>query len=104
MFGMPGTTLSDITPDRSTNQHAAVLENFCAAILQGAPLIAPARDGLDALSLANAMLLSTWESAAVSLPLDSARYASALAERVAGSALRKPSDVQANVDMSASYR
>lgn len=104
MFGMPQTAQRDITPDRTLNQHVAVLENFADAILRGAPLLAPARDGLDSLAMANAMLLSTWESTTVPLPLDSARYQRALDERVAGSQLRKPSDVEAEVDMGASYR
>ena len=104
MFGMPRSEVSDITPARDINQHAAVLSNFTAAILRGEALIAPARDGLDSLSLANAMLLSTWEQDTVRLPLDSARYQAALEERLATSSLRDKADIEANIDMSASYR
>ncbi len=104
MFGMPDTTTRDITPERTTNQHAAVLSNFTAAILRGEPLIAPAADGLNSLGIANAMLLSTWDDARIELPLDSARYQAALDARVAHSALRVKADIEANVDMSASYR
>ncbi|GAB5453204.1 MAG: Gfo/Idh/MocA family oxidoreductase [Halioglobus sp.] len=104
MFGMPESATQDITPERGGNQHAAVLSNFCAAILRGEPLIAPARDGLDSLALANAMLLSTWEGQRVDLPLDTARYQAALEEHSAGSALREKADIEATIDMSASYR
>ena len=104
MFGMPACSSSDITPARDVNQHATILANFSAAILAGEPLIAPARDGLDSLALANAMLLSTWEERAVSLPLDSAHYARQLQARVAASSFREKADIQANVDMDASYR
>lgn len=104
MFGMPDTHIRDITPERAGNQHATVLSNFTAAVLHGERLIAPAADGLDSLGLANAMLLSTWEDARVELPLDSARYQAALDERLATSSLRKKVDIEANVDMSASYR
>jgi len=104
MFGMPESATQDITPERDGNQHAAVLSNFCAAILRGEPLIAPARDGLDSLALANAMLLSTWEGQCVDLPLDTARYQAALEEHSAGSALREKADIEATIDMSASYR
>jgi len=104
MFGMPETVSSDITPARDVNQHAVVLANFVDAILNGTPLLAPAGDGLASLSVANAMLLSTWEKTAITLPLDSTRYESALRERVASSALREPTGEQAEVDMDASYR
>lgn len=104
MFGMPETVSSDITPARDVNQHALVLSNFTAAILEGAPLLAPARDGLDSLALANAMLLSTWEGGPVTLPLDSARYEAALQARVAQSSLRTASTEKAEIDMEASYR
>lgn len=104
MFGMPETTVQNITPDRSGNQHAQVLANFTAAILEGEPLLAPAEEGVHSLALANAMLLATWEQRAVSLPLDSARYELALRERVAGSSLRKKASVEAEIDMKASYR
>jgi predicted dehydrogenase len=104
MFGMPDSETRDITPERGGDQHAAVLSNFAAAILSGEALIAPAADGLDSLALANAMLLSTWEGAPVSLPLDSARYQRALDQRIAGSSLRKKADIDANIDMGDSYR
>ncbi len=104
MFGMPATSREDITPGRSGNQHAAVLENFCRAVSRGEALIAPAAEGLNSLALANAMLLSTWEEATVALPLDSARYQRALNERTAASALREKADIEVDVDMDASYR
>lgn len=104
MFGMPETKTRDITPDRTGNQHAQVLSNFTAAILRAEPLIAPAQDGLHSLALANAMLLSTWEAGAVRLPLDGERYEHALRQRMAGSSLREKKDVQAEIDMGASYR
>lgn len=108
MFGMPETSVRDITPDANeradANQHAQILSNFTAAILRGEPLLAPAQDGIDSLALANAMLLATWEQAAVNLPLDSGRYEAALQERVSKSSLREKLSVQAEIDMDASYR
>lgn len=104
MFGMPASETTDITPDRNVNQHALVLANFVAAIGSGDTLIAPAREGLDSLALANAMLLSTWESREVCLPLASDSYQRALQQRVKNSSLREKADIDANIDMSASYR
>jgi len=104
MFGMPASHTQDITPDRSINQHSAVMSNFVNAILNNEPLIAPAAQGLDSLALANAMLLSTWENRSVDFPLDSTSYQRRLDQRLAASVLREKSDIKANVDMSQSYR
>jgi len=104
MFGMPATTVTDITPDRSGNQHATVMNNFVTAIREGAALIAPAEEGLDSLALANAMLLSTWEDRTVELPMDASAYQVALEQRLENSSLREKASIEANVDMSASYR
>ncbi|WP_116367705.1 Gfo/Idh/MocA family protein [Parahaliea mediterranea] len=104
MFGMPASHTRDITPQRSTNQHATVLANFCAAITRGEALIADAAEGLDALALANAMLLSTWEGTEIALPLNSGHYQRLLDERIGSSRLRQKADIEANIDMSQSYR
>lgn len=104
MFGMPATTSLDITPDRRVNQHARVIQNFIDAIREQAPLIAPAKQGLHSLTLANAILLSSWENKAIALPLDSAAYQRALEQRVAQSSLRKKADIEVSIDMTKSYR
>ncbi len=41
-------------------QHATVMQNFAANILDGTPLIAPGPDGINGVRLANAMHLSSW--------------------------------------------
>ncbi len=70
-------------------QHLAILENFVAAIRAGAPLIAPAGEGLAAVELANAILWSAWQNAPVALPLDAAGYAQQLQRRIATSQFKK---------------
>jgi predicted dehydrogenase len=104
MFGMPETRVEDITPTRDINQHVSLLNNFVAAISTGAPLIADAAEGLSALALANGMLLSTWEDAAIHFPLDAAHYQSRLDERIRDSTLRSPANVHAEIDMHRSFR
>ena len=104
MFGMPCAEVTDITPDRKVNQHGLVLANFADAIFDGAALIAPAADGLHSLALANAMLLSTWESREITFPLQSKAYQSALDQRISASSLREKTNTEVHVDMSASYR
>ena len=70
-------------------QHVGVLKNFVAAILDGAPLIAPAAEGLASVELANAMLLSAFERRPVELPIDADAYAKCLQQRIAASTHRK---------------
>ena len=104
MFGMPATSVEDITPARTMNQHARVLGNFVEAIVDGTPLIATAEEGLDALALANGMLLSTWQGRAIDLPLDSDAYQALLEDHIRESSLRDKADIDVHIDMQRSYR
>jgi predicted dehydrogenase len=56
-FARPTAEDYEIEADGHGGQHTAMLRNFTEAILDGAPLIAPADEGLNSLELANAMLL-----------------------------------------------
>jgi predicted dehydrogenase len=67
-------------------QHAGILRNFADAILHGAPLIAPAEEGIHSVELANAMLYSTFTGKTVELPLDGAAYERHLQELISRSA------------------
>jgi len=63
-------------------QHAGVLENFAANILDGTPLIAPGADGIHGVRLANAIHLSGWTGREVPLDLDEDAYLSELNARI----------------------
>ena len=104
MFGMPEFVTETLSDFPAVDQHAAVLENFVAAIDGRQPLLTAGAEGLGSLQLANAMLLSDWTGEAVTLPLDAAAYEQRLAERVAASAMRTPEDIDVEIDMDASYR
>jgi predicted dehydrogenase len=62
-----------------------ILQNFAEAIQKGVPLLAPAEEGIRAVELANAMLLSSFENRAVELPLDAALYEKVLKQKIAES-------------------
>lgn len=72
----------EVPLETAANQHVEILQNFAAAILDGAPLIAPGEEGIRSVELANAMLYSTFTASPVNLPLDSAAYEQALQERI----------------------
>lgn len=64
-------------------QHAGVLENFAAAILDGTPLLAPGSDGINGVRLANAIHLSSWLGREVPLDFDEDAYLTELNKRIA---------------------
>jgi predicted dehydrogenase len=63
-------------------QHAGVLENFAANVLDGTPLLAPGSDGIKGVRLANAIHLSSWRGAEVSLDFDEEEFLAELNNRI----------------------
>jgi predicted dehydrogenase len=51
-------------------QHAGIIRNFAAGILRGEKLVARGAEGINALTLSNAMHLSSWLDKTVELPFD----------------------------------
>jgi predicted dehydrogenase len=84
-FDPPPHTEIKIPLSGHGGQHVEVLQNFVDAILDGAPLIAPAADGIHSVELANAMLYSSLAEQTVELPLDSAAYEQTLKGLIANS-------------------
>ncbi len=104
-FAAPATTRKAVTFSDQGGQHLAVLQNFVDAITRGAPLIAPAAEGLHSVELANAMLLSAATARTIALPLDAAVYARHLKRLVAGSRLRDETSPLADAaDLGGSFR
>jgi predicted dehydrogenase len=63
-------------------QHAGVLENFAANILDGTPLLAPGSEGIRGVRLANAIHLSSWLGKEVSLDFDEDEFLELLNARI----------------------
>ena len=84
-FGAPATTEETIPVSGHGTQHPGIMENFTAAILDGAELLAPAGEGIHSVELANAMLHSTLTGQSITLPLDGDAYERQLARLIAGS-------------------
>lgn len=84
-FAKPECSVEEVAVEEGGASHNAVLQNFVNAILHGEPLIAPAAEGQRSIELANAILLSSWHSRSVSLPLDGAEYERELQHRIATS-------------------
>jgi predicted dehydrogenase len=103
-FSGPEHWKIDIPFPARAGMHAEVLANFADAILDGAPLIAPASEGIRAVEIANAIILSAKNDQTVSLPLDAAAYLRLHETLVAGSRhVPAPAKSAAPVDLAASF-
>jgi len=103
-FGRPDVWNVEIpTPPGNGPQHAGITQNFVDAILDGAPLIARAEEGIYSLELANAMLYSTFQGRAVDLPLDAAGYEAQLWKLIATSRFEKKTMAAGPTDVRASF-
>ena len=63
-------------------QHAGMLENFAANILDDAPLIAPGVEGINSVRLANAIHLSSWTGQEVPFDFNDDDYLAELNSRI----------------------
>jgi len=104
-FSVPATWDIRIPIWGHGSQHIGILANFVGAILDGEPLIAPAREGIHSLELANAFLLSTLENRDVQLPIDGSLFEQQLKKLIASSSRKTSRAVrEATDDMASSFR
>ncbi|MDB6352954.1 Gfo/Idh/MocA family oxidoreductase [Trichococcus sp. K1Tr] len=64
-------------------QHIDVLNNFADHVVNGAPLLANGREGINGVTLANAMHLSSWLDKEVDYNVDGDQYLAELNKRIA---------------------
>jgi predicted dehydrogenase len=60
----------EIETDGLNPQHVGVINAFAARILRGEPLVAEGYEGINGLTLSNAMHLSSWLGKTIELPID----------------------------------
>ncbi len=101
-FGRPKAEEVVIPAHGHGGQHVEILQNFTAAILDGAPLIAPGADGIHSVELANSILMSAWTGKTVTMPFDSDAYEAELNRKIATSKPKAKPTVQAIADLSKS--
>ncbi|MDD2268354.1 MAG: Gfo/Idh/MocA family oxidoreductase [Eubacteriales bacterium] len=101
-FGQPENVFSEVETDGKSEQHSGVLNAFAAAILRGEPLVAGGEEGINGLTLSNAMHLSSWLDKEITLPFDEELYYNELMKRVKTS--RRKENVESTVaDTSGTY-
>ena len=101
-FGWPEMETVEVEVVQEGKQHIEILNRFAAAILRGEDLVADGREGINGLTISNAMHLSSWLGKPVELPFDEKLYKEELMKRVAMSC-RKETVVSVVSDTSATY-
>ena len=79
----------EIVTDGKSEQHVGVLNAWADAILRGGEMIAHGEEGINGLTLSNAMHLSSFLGKTIELPLDEDLYYEELMKRVATSRLKE---------------
>ncbi len=69
-FAKPDMECLEIETDGENEQHTGVLKAFAGRILDGSPLVAEGTEGINGLTLSNAMYLSSWLGKPVDIPFD----------------------------------
>ena len=84
-WNSPKVTEIRVETDGKNPQHVGVLNAFAANILRGEPLGARGEEGINGLTVSNAMHLSSWLGRPVELPFDEDLYYDLLKEKIASS-------------------
>lgn len=89
-FAHPNVEVVEVETDGKNPQHNGVLIAFADAILNGGKLVADGREGINGLTISNAMHLSSWLGHPVDIPFDEQLYKDELMKRVATSRRKAP--------------
>ena len=101
-FATVAASKVEVETDGENPQHVGVINAWGGAILRGEPLVADGSEGINGLTLSNAMHLSSWLGREVKLPLDEELFYGELMKRVAGSK-KKANVKEAVADTAATY-
>ncbi len=81
-FAAPRGQRIQVETDGRNEQHVGVMKAFAAAILRDEPLVADGREGINGLTISNAMHLSAWTGREVELPFDEKLFKDLLMDHV----------------------
>ena len=84
-------------------QHVGIFQNYTDHILNGAPLLAPGYDGINGLSISNAMMLSSWKDKWVDVQNDGEEFFGELQKRIATSRAKESVAATAVANLEGTY-
>ena len=87
-FGGPEVTEIEVETDGLNPQHVGVLQQFTDKILGRGELVAGGEEGINGLTISNAMHLSSWLDETITLPIDEDKFLEELNKRRATSRLK----------------
>ena len=103
-FDRPEAWKVEVPIHGDSPQHIGIVNNFAAAVLHGTPLLAPGEEGINGLTISNAIHLSSWLDKTVELPLDEALFYQLLEERIKTSRYAEKPAVSGGVsDLAGTY-
>lgn len=97
-FDTPECTVTEVETDGENEQHVGVLKAFASRILHGTPLIADGVEGINGLTLSNAMHLSSWLKKEVEIPFDEDLFLEELNKRRSESRIKEGTGVVFNTE------
>ena len=105
-FGQPESETVVLTPEYEMKaQHRGITQNVTNHILYGEPLIAEGYEGINGLTLSNAIMLSTWKNRPVDLdePTLADEFYEELKKKIDASAVKKTGGIDEVADLSGTY-
>lgn len=103
-FGHMKFTMTEVETDGENPQHMGVMRAFAANILHGEPLVADGREGINGLTLSNAMHLSSFIGKSIDIDtFDHELYYGELMKRVATSRRKTTVATVSNADMDSTF-
>jgi predicted dehydrogenase len=88
-FGQPKCTITKIETGTQEKGHIKVMIAFVGNILHGTPLVAEGKEGINGVTIANAMHLSSWLGKEITVPFDEDLFLAELNKRRASSKAKK---------------
>lgn len=88
-FGNPECWVCDIPTEGPYEQHPGIMKNWANSILTGTSLLAPGIEGINGLTISNAMHLSAWLDDWVDLPMNEDLFYEKLQEKIKTSTYNK---------------
>ena len=92
-FAKPPMERIQIETDGKNEQHVGVMKAFADCILNGGPLVAKGQEGINGLTISNAMYLSSWLDKTITLPIDEDLFVEELNKRRATSKVKEDSGI-----------
>ena len=103
-FGAPKWEETVVETDGMNEQHVGVINAFASSIIDGTPLVADGREGINGLTISNAMHLSAWlDKEIIVKEFDHELFYTELMKRVASSS-RRTAVRESNVNIGASFK